>query len=138
MGLIMTPSSVALEKTLPTPNHVAEFPKDKRGELVMVPALHPARVQDRRVKDWCLELNHERIHQRNGRIDRLGQKNETELIDLVADHPSERRARDRLLKKDELRGILTSSMEGLDDTGLAAYLNKARMEREPRVRHFMP
>ena len=71
-------------------------------------------------------------HQRNGRIDRLGQKNETELIDLVADHPSERRARDRLLKKDELRGILTSPMEGLDDSGLASYLNKARMEREQK------
>lgn len=69
-------------------------------------------------------------NQRNGRIDRLGQKNETELIDLVADHPSERRARDRLMKKDDLRGILTTPLEGLDDTGLASYLNKARMERE--------
>mgnify|MGYP002349690444 CR=1 FL=1 len=69
-------------------------------------------------------------HQRNGRIHRLGQKNDVELIDQVADHPSERRARDRLMKKDELRGILTSPMEGLDDTGLAAYLNRARMERE--------
>lgn len=71
-------------------------------------------------------------HQRNGRIDRLGQKNDVELIDLVADHPSERRARERLMKKDELRGILTSSMEGLDDTGLAAYLNRARMDREQK------
>lgn len=68
--------------------------------------------------------------QRNGRIHRLGQKNDVELIDLVADHPSERRARDRLLKKDELRGILTAPLEGLDDTGLASYVNRARMERE--------
>lgn len=75
-------------------------------------------------------VTHNTHHQRNGRIDRLGQKNDVELIDLVADHPSERRARDRLLKKDELRGILTSPMEGLDDSGLAAYLNKARMDRE--------
>ena len=75
-------------------------------------------------------VTHNTHHQRNGRIDRLGQKNDVELIDLVADHPSERRARDRLLKKDELRGILTSPMEGLDDSGLASYLNKARMDRE--------
>jgi hypothetical protein len=72
------------------------------------------------------------FHQRNGRINRLGQKNDVELIDLVADHPSERRARDRLLKKDELRGILTTPLEGLDDTGLAAHIARARMEREEK------
>jgi len=71
-------------------------------------------------------------HQRDGRINRLGQKNDVELIDLVADHPSERRARDRLLKKDELRGILTTPLEGMDDTGLAAHLARARMEREEK------
>ena len=71
-------------------------------------------------------------HQRNGRIDRLGQKNPVELIDLVADHPSERRARERLLKKNELRGILTTPMEGLDDSGLALHLARARMEREEK------
>lgn len=69
--------------------------------------------------------------QRNGRIDRTGQMNDTiELIDFVADHPRERRARKRLADKYELRGIMTSPLEGLDDTGLASYLNKARMERE--------
>lgn len=71
-------------------------------------------------------------HQRDGRINRLGQKNDVELIDLVADHPSERRARDRLLKKDELRGILTTPLEGMDDTGLAAHIARARMEREQK------
>ena len=68
--------------------------------------------------------------QRNGRINRLGQKNDIDLIDLIADHPNERKARKRLAEKYELRGILTSPMEGLDDTGLASYLNQARMNRE--------
>lgn len=70
--------------------------------------------------------------QRNGRIDRIGQKNEVELIDLVADHPSERANRKRLAEKYALREILTSPLEGLDDTGLAAYLARARAEKEER------
>lgn len=62
--------------------------------------------------------------QRNGRIFRTGQKNNVELIDLVADHPEERKARDRLASKYGLRNLMTSPMESLDDTGVAAYLNK--------------
>ena len=62
--------------------------------------------------------------QRNGRIFRTGQKNDVELMDLVADHPAERAARDRLARKYELRELLTSPMEGLDDTGLAWYLRQ--------------
>lgn len=62
--------------------------------------------------------------QRNGRIFRTGQKNNVELIDLVANHASERLARDRLAKKYGLRELMTSSMEGLDDTGVARYINQ--------------
>lgn len=61
--------------------------------------------------------------QRNGRIFRTGQKNDVELIDLVANHPEEQKARDRLSKKYALRELMTSSMEGLDDTGVAHYLH---------------
>jgi hypothetical protein len=64
--------------------------------------------------------------QRNGRIHRIGQKNNVELLDLVANHPSERTARDRLQRKYGLRDIMTSPLEGLDETGLAGYLNQAR------------
>ena len=64
--------------------------------------------------------------QRNGRIDRLGQTGDVELIDLVADHQSEKAARDRLAKKYGLRETLTSPFEGIDDTGLASYLDSAR------------
>lgn len=60
--------------------------------------------------------------QRQGRIDRVGQKGEVELTDLVADHESERRARSRLATKYGLRQLMTSPLESLDDSGLGAYL----------------
>lgn len=64
--------------------------------------------------------------QRNGRIHRMGQKNNVELLDLVADHAAERRNRKRLTEKYELRDIMTSPLEGLDDSGVAGYLQRAR------------
>jgi len=60
--------------------------------------------------------------QRQGRIFRTGQKNDVELIDGVADHPEVHKARERLSKKYGLRELMTSSMEGLDDTGIAHFL----------------
>lgn len=66
--------------------------------------------------------------QRNGRIFRTGQRNDVELIDMVADHPEERRARDRLAKKYGLRELMTSSMEGLDDTGVAHYIRQKQVQ----------
>lgn len=68
--------------------------------------------------------------QRQGRIFRTGQKNNVELTDLVADHPEERKARDRLSKKYGLRDMMTSSMEGLDDTGIAAYLKQKQVNSQ--------
>ncbi|HET8550869.1 MAG TPA: helicase-related protein [Gammaproteobacteria bacterium] len=68
--------------------------------------------------------------QRNGRINRVGQKNDVDLIDLVADHPAERKARKRLAEKYDLRDIMTSPLEGLDDTGVAGYLNRVRAQHE--------
>lgn len=62
--------------------------------------------------------------QRQGRINRIGQKNAVELIDLVADHEVERRSRQRLANKYDLRDLMTSPLEGLDDTGLAYYLKQ--------------
>jgi superfamily II DNA/RNA helicase len=60
--------------------------------------------------------------QRQGRIDRIGQHNDIDLVDLVSDHPDERRARKRLLNKYELRNLMTSELDGLDDSGLAYHL----------------
>jgi len=64
--------------------------------------------------------------QRNGRIDRIGQTEDVELIDLLADHPEERIARDRLARKYGLRDIVTSPLDSLDDTGLAGLLARLR------------
>lgn len=65
--------------------------------------------------------------QRQGRINRIGQKNAVELIDLVADHESEKRARRRLANKYDLRDLLTSPLESIDDTGLAYYLKQKNL-----------
>jgi superfamily II DNA or RNA helicase len=71
--------------------------------------------------------------QRNGRIDRIGQTQDVELIDLLADHPAERTARDRLARKYGLRDIVTSPLDTLDDTGLAGMLRRIRTERAERA-----
>jgi hypothetical protein len=68
--------------------------------------------------------------QRNGRINRIGQTNDVDLIDLVSDHPEERKARDRLQKKYALREALTTPMESLDDTGLAFFLRQRAIAKE--------
>lgn len=62
--------------------------------------------------------------QRGARAYRTGQKNDVELIDLVANHDHERKARDRLVKKYELRDLMTSPLESSDDSGLAYFLKQ--------------
>ncbi|MEY8688461.1 MAG: helicase-related protein [Leptothrix sp. (in: b-proteobacteria)] len=74
--------------------------------------------------------------QRQGRIFRTGQKNNVELVDLVANHAAERTARDRLAKKYQLRNLMTSPMEGLDDTGVAAYLHGKRVQDDANAGLF--
>lgn len=77
--------------------------------------------------------------QRNGRIHRMGQTEDVELLDFVANHPIERRARERLATKYGLRDIVTSPLEGLDDHGIAGHLNRVRAgQREAAQPHFMP
>jgi len=68
--------------------------------------------------------------QRRARIHRTGQKQDIDLIDLVADHPSERKARDRLAKKYSMRQVMTSPLEKVDDTGVAAYLNARKVQQD--------
>jgi superfamily II DNA/RNA helicase len=68
--------------------------------------------------------------QRAGRIFRTGQRNDIELADLVAEHPSITKARDRLKRKYGLRELMTSTMEGLDDSGLAWHLKQKFAQQE--------
>ena len=66
--------------------------------------------------------------QRQGRINRTGQKNNIELLDLVADHPAEKKARARLADKYMLRDMLTAPLDGIDDTGLYGVLKQRRAQ----------
>ena len=68
--------------------------------------------------------------QRNARIDRIGQKNGIELIDLEADHPEERKARERLTKKYALKDLMASPLDGLDDSGVAGAINARRVAEQ--------
>ncbi|WP_438979530.1 helicase-related protein [Polynucleobacter sp.] len=67
--------------------------------------------------------------QRSARIDRIGQKNGIELFDLVANHAEEKRSRERLLKKYDLKNMMADPMDGLDDSGVAGAIS-ARMNAQ--------
>jgi ERCC4-related helicase len=77
---------------------------------------------------WCYQHDTPQtamVHaQRQGRINRIGQQNDVELLDNVPNHPEIHRARDRLTKKYALRDLMTTPMEGLDETGVAYYLKQ--------------
>jgi hypothetical protein len=75
-------------------------------------------------------VTHNTHAQRQGRIFRTGQKNDVELIDAVQDHPEIHRARDRLTKKYGLRDLMSSPMEGLDDTGVGYYIKQRQVEQQ--------
>lgn len=83
---------------------------------------------------WLVQFdtpNTAMVHaQRRGRIHRIGQKNDIELLDLVADHPEEDKARKRLRDKYALRDLVTSPLDGLDDTGVAGFLRQRHVEQE--------
>ena len=68
--------------------------------------------------------------QRNARIHRLGQTGDVELIDMQANHPAETRARDRLEKKYSMRELMSSPLEGLDDTGVAYFLKQRSVGKQ--------
>lgn len=68
--------------------------------------------------------------QRNGRIFRTGQKNNVELTDAVPDHPEVHKARARLRTKYGLRDMMTTPLEGLDETGVAYYLKQRKTDSQ--------
>lgn len=68
--------------------------------------------------------------QRRGRINRIGQKNNIELLDLVAEHAEEDKARKRLKDKYGLRDLVTSPLDGLDDTGVAGFIRQRQAQQD--------
>ncbi len=68
--------------------------------------------------------------QRQGRVDRIGQENDVDLIDLIHNTPEEARARERLATKYDLRELTTSPLEGLDDSGLAYFLKQQQAQEQ--------
>lgn len=72
--------------------------------------------------------------QRNGRIDRIGQKNEVRLHDLVTNTEHESIRRKRLRTKYALGDIFQSSTEKLDDSGLAYYLATEKAKKAGKGR----
>ena len=68
-------------------------------------------------------------HQRTGRNYRRGQKRDVQVHHLVADCPMEHQARKRLASKDDLREIMNSPAEEIDDSGLLLDIERARMQR---------
>lgn len=103
----------------------------RRGEAdVLVSSDAGAVGTNLQTGQWLVQMDTSQtamLHaQRRGRIFRCGQKHDVETADMVADHPAERRARRRLAAKYDLRQVMQSPLEGLDDTGLAGVLNRMR------------
>lgn len=68
--------------------------------------------------------------QRNGRIHRLGQTQDVDLLDVVTNTPYEEKARQRLAKKYDLRSINeTDAIAGEDEHSLGAFIHQAREQR---------
>lgn len=87
--------------------------------------------------EWLVNLDipltHKTLAQRNARIDRIGQKNNVEIHNLVADTPYDQQAVKRVQRKGVLHSVFTSDWEGMDDTGLAKHIHLARANREAHM-----
>lgn len=64
--------------------------------------------------------------QRTARIDRLGQTQDVEVANLLADHEYDRKSRERVGRKQGLADIFQSKEGYLDDTGLSGMLRHLR------------
>lgn len=76
-----------------------------------------------------LPLTYTNHLQRNARIDRLGQQRDIEIHNLVSDSSYDRSAIERLERKRELQQVFEGDWSGLDDTGLAYHIARARASK---------
>ena len=67
--------------------------------------------------------------QRTARIDRLGQTEDVEVYNFLADHPADRAARARVKRKEVLANVFQSPEGYLDDSGIAEQLASIRARR---------
>lgn len=70
--------------------------------------------------------------QRCARIHRLGQTEDVEIVNLLADHPFDRKARERVQRKEVLANIFQSPEGYLDDSGIAERLAAIRARRNQK------
>jgi superfamily II DNA or RNA helicase len=71
--------------------------------------------------------------QRIARIDRIGQQNDVTVRDYTTKTKYERAARRRLARKYALADVFQSPSDNLDDTGLAAEIQRVRAERRDKA-----
>ena len=76
--------------------------------------------------NYDVPLTHKTLAQRNARIDRIGQKNDVEIHNLVTDSKFDADAVKRVKRKELLQDIFESDWETLDDSGLAKHIALAR------------
>lgn len=87
--------------------------------------------------EWLVNLDipltHKTLAQRNARIDRIGQKNNVEIHNLVADTPYDQQAVKRVQRKGVLHSVFTSDWESMDDSGLAKHIHLARSRQNEQA-----
>ena len=76
--------------------------------------------------NYDLPLVHATHAQRNARIDRIGQKQDVEVHNLLTSSKFDQDAQRRLERKELLQSIFDSDWETLDDSGLAKHIALAR------------
>lgn len=76
-------------------------------------------------------------YQRQGRINRLGQAQDVDLVDLVSDTDFDKANAARVDRKYALKDIFTDSGESTDETGLSHFISKRRAmqnQHDPTLR----
>ncbi len=75
-------------------------------------------------------MTYKTLEQRTARIHRLGQDQDVEVFNLLADHAFDRAARARVKRKEVLAEVYQSPAGYLDDSGFSEQLVKIRAHRE--------